>query len=761
VFIFLGSLRKTLIISLTIPLCTLAAAAAMKFSGFSLNIFSLAGLAISVGQAVDTSVVILENIDHRAAQAGSFHPSKEIEPLDAVASETSSLNGSESPNGLESPNGSESPNGVAETANTEVDEVDDRPSYRQRIRQMNALVTTSSREVESSLVAATAANLVSVMPFVLIGGFISLLFNELIWTICFAVAASLLVALTVVPVLAARLMAIPWSSNLGNFWPLQQFNRRFNDATHLYRRALAWVLPRRLLFVLVTLLLLGGSSWWLVGQVPQELLPRTNTGQVNVTANFPPGTSLANNRKVMSAVEEIVQRQPETAATFFTSGGSLFGGGTSRNPLRSNGTIVLKPNSDIDAYIAKATKAVQRLNLAGIRVRINRGQVRGISFNNSPLRSADVDVVLRGNQPRLLARTGRELLQVLEDNVTLANFRPDADARQPEVQVIPDWERVTALGLNAQQIGETVQTAIQGFVPTQLQRGDRLVDVRVQLAAADRQRPGQLAQLPLFSTGSPAVRLGDVAEISWGEAPGDIQRINQQQVFMIAGNLNQGANLSKAIKQVEAAVAQVELPAGITLLPSAAAQSNRQVQDSVVLLGLLATFLVFVVLAVQYNSLLDPLVIMLTVPLALTGSFLGLYVTQTALGATVIVGAVLLVGIVVNNAILLLELANEIVETEHCSRFDAILKAAPQRLRPIMMTLITTILGIFPLALGLGEGSEFLRPLGIVVFWGMTGATFLTLFLIPCFYVIIHGLDPLQRKKQKPKKLQKAEVNVG
>jgi multidrug efflux pump subunit AcrB len=261
-----------------------------------------------------------------------------------------------------------------------------------------------------------------------------------------------------------------------------------------------------------------------------------------------------------------------------------------------------------------------------------------------------------------------------------------------------------------------------------------------------------VAQLPLFSSGRQPVRLGDVANITWGEAPGDIQRINQQQVFMIAGNLNQGANLSDALRQVEQVVKDAELPQGVTLVPSAAKQTTRQIQDSVVVLGLLATFLVFVVLAVQYNSLLDPLVIMLTVPLALTGSLLGLYVTNTPLGATVIVGAVLLVGIVVNNAILLLELTNEIQQDKQCSRFEAILLAAPQRLRPIMMTLITTVLGIFPLALGLGEGSEFLRPLGIVVFWGMTGATFLTLFLIPCIYVILHSFE-WQRAKAKTKKL--------
>lgn len=156
------------------------------------------------------------------------------------------------------------------------------------------------------------------------------------------------------------------------------------------------------------------------------------------------------------------------------------------------------------------------------------------------------------------------------------------------------------------------------------------------------------------------------------------------------------------------------------------------------LLGGLAAFLVFVVMAVQYNSLIDPLVIMLTVPLALAGGIIGLFVTQTAIGATVIVGVVLLVGIVVNNAIIMVELANQIRAEQDVDYQTAILKAAPQRLRPILMTTVTTVLGLFPLALGIGQGSEFLQPLGIVVFSGLSLATLLTLFIIPCFYTLLH-----------------------
>jgi multidrug efflux pump subunit AcrB len=255
--------------------------------------------------------------------------------------------------------------------------------------------------------------------------------------------------------------------------------------------------------------------------------------------------------------------------------------------------------------------------------------------------------------------------------------------------------------------------------------------------------------LPLFVDNNRQIRLTDVARVEAGQAPGQIQRINQRQVFLIAGNLNQGSSLGEALQQVDSVISGLQLPEGVSTLPSSAAQTNQQLQSALPILGGLAAFLVFVVMAVQYNSLVDPLVIMLTIPLALAGGIFGLFITKTAIGATVIVGAVLLVGIVVNNAIIMVELANQIREAQGVDRRTAILEAAPQRLRPILMTTITTVLGMFPLALGLGQGGEFLQPLGIVVFAGLSLATLLTLFIIPCFYILLHDLFHWRRGKKQ------------
>lgn len=688
VLLFLGSLRQTAIVVSAIPLAALTAVILMKLFGLSLNVFSLGGLAVGVGIVVDNSIVMLENI----AEGAGMTPGKD--------------------------------------AKTQLNS-----------RQLIKRSISSSQEVESALVASSSTNLVAVLPFLLIGGFISLLFNELVLTVSFAVAASVLVALTVVPMLASRLLAIRKSSSIGRFWLLQAFNRQFEAATRRYKIILKQVLQRRLITIGLTFLLLGGSSLLIIGRVPQEILPRIDTGQAELRAQFPPGTPLETNRRVMAKVDEILLAQPETEYVFTTSGGFLFGSNTSENPLRGTSTITLKPDTDVEAYVSRVTAEFDRLDLVDIRLRVSPGEVRGLILNNSPVRGADVDIILQGENAQTLEQAGQQVLNALEQRATLSSFRPDADPRQPEIQIRLDPERAADLDLNIQDIGNTLETALEGSVPTQLQRGNRLVDVRVELNEDAIRRPSQLAQIPLFVEDSDRlVRLGDVTRIEEGQAPGEIQRINQRQVFLIAGSLNEDADLSEALAELEQIFQEIDLPEGVSRLPSAAAQSNQEIQSAFAVLGGLAAFLVFVVMAVQYNSLVDPLVIMFTLPLALAGGIWGLFITQTAIGVTVIVGAVLLVGIVVNNAIIMVELANQIREQERVYRTIAILQAAPQRLRPVLMTTITTVVGMFPLALGLGQGGEFLQPLGIVVFSGLALATLLTLFIIPCFYILLHDL---------------------
>ncbi|MGL6338974.1 MAG: efflux RND transporter permease subunit, partial [Waterburya sp.] len=369
VLLFLGSLRQTLIIVIAIPLATLAAIILMRLFGLSLNVFSLGGLALGVGIVVDNSIVMLEAI----AEDAGMTPGKDART-------------------------------------------------RLSLSQLLEQAAISGQSVESALVASTATNLVAVVPFLLIGGFIALLFNELILTISFAVAASILVAVTVVPMLASRLLAIRQTSGIGKFWFLRVFNRQFEAATRTYARMLDRLLRHSVLVIVLVFLILGGSSLMVVNRIPQEILPQIDTGQAQLIAQFPPGTPLSTNQKVMQATDKILLAQPETEDVFSTAGGFLFGNSTSENPLRGSSTITLKPGTDVEAYVARVTQELDKLNLVDIRLRLNPGQVRGLILNNSPVRS-DIDVVLQGANTKLLEQAGEQVVQALEQQATLSSFR--------------------------------------------------------------------------------------------------------------------------------------------------------------------------------------------------------------------------------------------------------------------------------------------------------------------------------------------------
>ena len=681
VFLFLGSLRQTFIIVVAIPLASLMAIILMKLFSLSINIFSLGGLALGVGIVVDNSIVMLENIALRNQD-------------------------------------------------------------RERDNQTSAIdnAISASAEVESALIASTATNLVSVLPFLLIGGLFSLLFRELILTISFAIAASLIIALTVVPMLASRLLSIPQSSKIAKFSLLVGFNHQFMTLTKNYGEILRQVIRFRLAVIILVFIILGTSSYQIWQNLPQEILPALNTGQAQIFARFPAGTNLADNRRVMGAVDRVLLEQPETKYVFTAAGGFLFGSTTIDNQLRSSSTITLDANSDIEAYVERVNQKFDAFNLVDTRLRLSPSRVRGLQLNNAPV-GADLDLILQGKDYALLEQTGEKLLKILDEKATLARYRGDANSRQPEIQIEPNYYRLSDLGYSVSDLGTTVQTAINGQVASQLQREQRLVDVKVQLDPSYRQSIDQLRQLPLLTNNNNSIKLSDVASLSLGKAPGEIQRINQRNVFIIVGNLNEDANFNDAMAELDSILAEAKIPEGISVLPSYAVASNQEIQNSLKIMGSLAVFLVFVVMAVQYNSLIDPLIILFTVPLALAGGVYGLQITQTAISAIVLVGTVLLVGIVVNNAIVMVEFANQLRLRSHLSPTAAIIQAAIARLRPILMTTITTVLGMYPLALGLGVGSELLQPLGIVVFSGLALATFLTLFIIPCFYVLLHRSD--------------------
>jgi multidrug efflux pump subunit AcrB len=685
VYLFLGSLRRTLIIGSAIPIAVLVTFALMAAFGLTFNVMTLGGLALGVGMLVDSTIVMLENI-HRHQRQG--------EPA--------------------------------------------------RVAAGNA-----AREVTSAIVASTSTNLAAVLPFLFIGGLVGLLFRELIFTISAAIVASLVVALTLVPALAREIS--PGRDGMLRRW--------IDRGMATLERGYAWSLEHLLkktwlvLPVFVAGLALTAPSLFLA---KPGFLPKLDEGDVRISLSADRGINLEQMDRLTSQVEAIVDAQPETASTFTTVGGFVFGRSTYENSHRASIQVRLVPLAErdlsTDAWIKRVRKEIKAAEIPGLNVSLYTRGIRGIRFNRG-----DDDLSLRIKGPELetlvaLADTVVERLKQIEGlrNVEHSNEEP---TREFSIEI--DRQRATASGLDVEDIGRVLRLALEGRVVTQLIEGDRSIDVRLRLDRDDIATPGDLESVILLGrdtlTGEQRpIRLGDLAEIVILPQPETILRDRQQRIVEISASI--GADLSPvdAIEQALAAAAELSMPRGYALYEAGGLETLQQGQDiGRILLGL-AVFLVLVVMAVQYESLRNPLIILLSVPFALIGVSLGLSATNTELSMPVWLGLIMLAGIVVNNAIVLVEFI-ELQRRAGSGRDHAIITAARLRLRPILMTTLTTVFGMLPLALGVGEGSEMLSPLAITIVSGLGFSTLVSLLLVPSVYRLLGapGQPPASASKAR------------
>lgn len=686
VLLFLGSLRKTFVIGITIPLAILATFIMMGLGGLTLNIMSLGGLALGVGILLDNSIVMLENI-FRHREEGNEDPE-----LAAYA---------------------------------------------------------GAGEVQSAVIASTTTNLAAVVPFLMISGLSALLFRELILTISFAILASLAAALTLVPTLSALVAKVRFSSGVAESRPLRAVERGMGRARGLYRRYAPLAVRRRGLvlggavaaLVLVFLLIRGQGS---------EFLPQVDDGNAGVFLRLPPGASAEETNRVAMEVEEIVRGMPHVEHVFTTAGGFLFGGSTSERAGRGSMTISLARASErdmsADEWVQELEARIEERGFPGASVFVRPPRIRGLrtSVSDDP-----VAISIRGDELAELQRLGEEVILAIEDIPGLENLEPSSEEASPQVNIELDRERAASLGLDVAEVGQTLRTALDGTIATRYTEGNREYDVRVMLPRERFTSPEDLLSValfpPVFAGGTP-VYLRDVATVETGLGPTSILREEQNRALRIEGDvLTEVASIGAVDDSIRARLADLELPDGYGIVIGGEAEATRENNRQLSIVALLAVFLVFVVLAVQYESLVNPFVILLAIPLSLIGVGLLIWATGTPLSAPVLLGVILLAGIVVNNSILLVEYAEQYRREKRLSLEEAVVEAGAVRLRPIIMTTLTAAFGTLPLALGIGEGSELMRPLAIAVIGGLLFSTTLTLIVIPGAYVMLnHGGTRLQ-----------------
>lgn len=665
VYLFLGSLRRTLVIGSAIPIAVLVTFILMGLGGLTLNIMTLGGLALGIGMLVDSTIVMLENI-YRHQRSGEAR---------------------------------ELASGHAAT------------------------------EVTSAIFASTSTNLAAVLPFLFIGGLIGLLFRELIFTISAAILASMVVALTLVPALAGR---IPVSRE--GF--LRRMINRFLDALQAgYGWLLGWILRLRWLILpaFIAGLTLAVPTFF---DSKQIFLPEMDEGRVTVRLNADRGINLDAMDGLTRRVEAIITGQPEVESLFSLVGGSVFGRSQHEATNRTTLFVQLKPLAERGitsrAWVERVQKEITQARIAGLKARLYVRSIRGIRFSRG---DDDLSLRVRGPDLAVLEDIANQAVERLRGLPGLSNLEHSNEEVTQEIAIRVDRERVAAFGLSAEGVGRAVRFALGGERVTDFIQGDRRVDVLLRLDRTDMRNPADLESLILFTDTQPRtpVRLRELASVELVAAPASIMRDRQQRVVEISASLTGELSLSEALQQANSALEGLDLPDGYLIYEAGNLEALKEGRDlSRLLLGL-ALFLVLVVMAVQYESLRNPLVIILSVPFAATGVGIALEQLAMPLSMPVWLGLIMLAGIVVNNAIVLVEF----IEIERRTGLDpeqAIVRAGRLRLRPILMTTLTTVVGLLPLALALGEGAEMLQPLAVTIVAGLLFSTLVTLFLVPVMY---------------------------
>ncbi|WP_194757098.1 efflux RND transporter permease subunit [Aliidiomarina indica] len=677
VFLFLGSLRKSFVVGLSIPVAIMATFALMGVSGLTLNVISLGGLALGVGLLLDNAIVMLENIFRH---------------------------------------------------------------HKQLNKPMNEAAHEGAREVTSAITAGTFTNLAAVLPFLLITGYASLIFRELILTISFAILATLAAALTLVPMLAALLARIRFESGLERSFLIRGFNGGITKLQTLYVKLLRPVLKFRY-GVIVIAVLAGIGIVRIGGDLGNEFLPQVDDGGVGIRMVLPSGTPPAETDAAAREIEQVIMDMPHVETMFALVGGHLGGGIINERPGTSNIRVQLvparqRPEMSAGQWVAEAQERLDALDLPGARISVRPPAIRGLQFSPG---GSDFSISLVGDELADMREYARDIAALLQGIPGLEGVEVGREDQSPLMRIVVDRERAADLGLRVSEIGRAVRNAVDGAVPSYFRDGQYEYDVRVRLPRHQVADEETLGNLILDRVEGEPVLLRDVAEFSLGEGPAHIERENQNRVVRVNGDINTAvADVGQIMQEVEARMANFELPEQYSLIYSGQWETIQDTNRELRLVVVLALFLVFVVMAVQYERLTNPLVILTAAPLALFGVVSLLALTQTSLSAPVLIGVVLLIGIVVNNAILLVEYIEIARRERELDMGDAILEAARVRLRPILMTTLTTVLGMLPLAIGLGEGAEIMHPLALTVVGGLLSAMLLTLFVVPAFYMMIN-----------------------
>jgi HAE1 family hydrophobic/amphiphilic exporter-1 len=593
-------------------------------------------------------------------------------------------------------------------------------------------------EVAAAVTASTLTTVAVFLPLVFVQGISGQLFRDQALTVTFSLMASLAVALTVIPMLsglgkdkaAASPTAAPGTPTTADSSRSARSEMQLGAFERYYDRLLRGATRRPAMTLLIALVLFG-VSLGSARRLGTQLLPALTEGEFFFELKMPEGTSLAATDRQMKQMEAQAEAQKAVGTIYSTVGSRLVAGGMSLNTKAENLAqlnVVMKNRGD-DKAEARVLSTLRREYERTPDVEIHSGRPTYFSLQTP------IEVYLFGEDLDELRDWSLRVASALSEVDGLVDVRSSLEAGSPEVEVVFDRDRVASLGLDLGQLSQTLRDRIQGTVPTRFKEGDRQIDIRIRNLEQERHSVQDVRNLVLPGPDGEPIRLLTVAQVRMGTGPAEIHRVQQQRAAVISAGLK-GQSLGDAVKAVKQVLAKVPSPAGTTVDMGGQEEEMARSFSSLRFAMLLAIFLVYIVMAATFESFLHPFLVLFTIPLALVGVVAGLFATHTEVSVIVLIGVIMLVGIVVNNAIVLIDAINR-RRRDGVEKREAVIQAAHLRLRPILMTTITTILGLLPMALAFGEGSELRAPLAITVASGLALSTLLTLVVIPAAYTLV------------------------
>ena len=722
-FLFLRNIWSTLIISMSIPVSVVATFNLMYGADLTLNIMSLGGIALGIGMLLDNSIVVLENISRHRAMGKN----------------------------------------ILEAAND------------------------GASEVSMAVIASTLTTVAVFFPLVFVKGIAGQLFRDQALTVTFALLASLLVAVTLIPMLASSgkngrseeldleltkprtkvgrglrrvrlflfntvpVFIVRWLgrglklvARLCSYLVrpiLKYFNIGYDALAESYPAVLRYALGHKALVCLIAVTMFGGSLL-LIPMIGMELIPRLSQGEFTVEFKLPPGTPLEQTDAIIARIQTIAGDLENVKTTFSVAG---TGNRMDANPEEGGenwGEMIVS----LEEKSQRHDESIIVNNLRGSLSQIPDLQYK---FTQPTLFSfrTPVEIEIAGYDLKKLKQVSHNIALQLEANDRFADVKSTMESGHPEIQIYFDRERAAALGLQVYQIANRIVNKVRGEVATRYSWRDRKIDVLVRARDEDRNSVELIKNLIINPDSERPVPLTAVADVIIQTGPGEIRRSGQERIAQVTANLNYG-DLNAAAEEITTILENITVPPELSARLAGQNEEMDVAFKSLRFALLLAVFLVYLVMASQFESLLHPFVILFSIPLALIGAIWALFITGSSISVVVFIGLILLAGIVVNNAIVLIDLINQL-RRRGKTKIEAIIEGGRSRLRPIVMTTMTTALGLLPLALGFGEGSEVRAPMAITVIGGLLVSTLLTLIVIPVMYLMVDRKKLFMEESEK------------